>query len=261
MPLHTTVAPDLSSCKVGNLSLKLAENYEELKNAQKLRQFVFFEEPKGATNPSGKIDEDEFDKVCEHFIVYDETDMNNPKVVGTYRLLRRNETKNPAKFYTESEFDITKLKNSDYNLLELGRSCIHPNYRDGKVIQLLWRGIGIFIAFHRLDYLFGCASFPGIDAKLHEQSISYLMHFHKAPDEICPKARKEISANIEIIPLDKIDKKHAMMKLPSLLKGYIRAGCMIGEGAIIDKFCETIDVCTIMDTSKIAKRYSEHFVK
>ncbi len=258
MPLNTTVSPDLSSCKVGNLSLKLADNVEELKKAQALRQFVFFEEPQGIKTASGKLDSDEFDAVCEHFVVYDE-DTN--AVVGTYRLLRRNETKKPEKFYTESEFDITKLKNSNYNLLELGRSCIHPDYRDGKVIQLLWRGIGIFIAFHRLQYLFGCASFNGVDAKQHQESISYLQHFHKAPDGICPVARPEFSAKIEILPLDKIDKKHAMMKLPSLLKGYIRAGCMIGEGAVIDEYCQTTDVCTIMDTSKIAKRYSEHFVK
>jgi len=91
----------------------------------------------GLTAPSGGIDEDEFDDVCEHLLV-----MNGKEVVGTYRLLRRNETKNPSKFYTSGEFDISKLLETDFNLLELGRSCIHPNFRDGKVIQILWKGLG-----------------------------------------------------------------------------------------------------------------------
>ncbi|MDX1948914.1 MAG: GNAT family N-acyltransferase [Rickettsiales bacterium] len=261
MPLNTSVFPDLSDCRIGSLHLKLAETNEELVKSQILRQFVFFEEPKNISTPSGKIDQDEFDKECEHLLVVDDENPSDIKVVGTYRLLRRNETKTPSKFYTEGEFDISKLKNSKYNLLELGRSCIHPKYRDGKAIQLLWRGIGAFIVFHKINYLFGCASFNGIDAKLHEESISYLMHFHKAPDEICPIALPKFRADINVLPLENIDKKKALSNLPSLIKGYIRTGCMIGEGAVIDKICETTDVCTIMDTQKIVKRYSEHFVK
>jgi putative hemolysin len=253
--------PDLSSCRIGNVYLKIASNDTEIKKAQILRHFVFFEEVNGATEPSGKIDEDEFDKYFEHLLVIDDTDKNNEKVVGTYRLLRRTPDKKVEKFYTETEYDISKLKAGDFNLLELGRSCIHPAYRDGKVIQLLWKGIGIFIAHHKINYLFGCGSFQDVDANKHSLGLSYLYHYHSADSSIAPTARKEVKANFDLIPIEKLDKKLGFSSLPPLLKGYIRTGCKIGEGAVLDKFCNTTDVCIILDTASIAKRYSEHFVK
>lgn len=247
--------PDFSGCRIGNIFLKLAETEEELIKSKKLRYFTFFDEPQGLTEPSGKIDNDEFDDVCEHLLVMDGED-----VVGTYRLLRRDKTKNPKKFYTETEYDISKLKATDYNLLELGRSCIHPNYRDGKVIQLLWKGIGTYLGFYKIDYMFGCASFPGTNIDEFNDAIVYLMENHLAPEDICPKALDNMRIETKPIELENIDRKEVFSKMPALLKGYIRAGCMVGEGAIKDDFCKTIDVCMIMDTSRIAKRYSEHFV-
>ena len=254
-------SPDFSTCVIGDIYLKLAEKEEELIESQKLRHFAFFDEPNGATEISGKIDSDEFDEECEHLIVMDKSvNPASPKVVGTYRLLRKDETKKPTKFYTEGEFDITNLKNSHYNILELGRSCIHPDYRDGKIIQLLWKGIGAFIWHHKLQYLFGCASFTGTNLE-HKAAISYLHHHHLAPKEICPTARDEIRVKFDIMDKENIDRKEAFSTMPALLKGYIRSGCMIGEGAVLDDHCKTIDVCMVMDTSKIAKRYSEHFVE
>jgi len=245
---------------MGKIFLKLAESKEELIQAQKLRHFVFFEEPEGKTIPSGEIDSDEFDDICEHLLVMTDTD-KGPKVIGTYRLLRRTPDKKVERFYTEGEFDISRLKNSTHNLLELGRSCISPEFRDGRVIQLLWAGIGIYLACHKINYMFGCGSFFGTDPKEHVVPISYLFQNHMAPDDICPIARPECAGKLDILAKDKIDKKEAFSKLPALLKGYIRTGCMVGNGVVIDNFCKTVDVCIIMDTSKIAKRYSEHFVK
>lgn len=261
MILNISSKPDLSSCKMGNIYLKLAETQDELTQAQKLRHFVFFEEPNGVTTPSGKIDKDEFDDACEHLLVMDSSDAANHKVVGNYRVLRRTPDKQVTKFYSEGEFDISGLKNSKYNIMELGRSCIHPNYRDGKVIQLLWAGIGAYIAHHKIKYLFGCASFFGTDANEHAIPISYLIHNHRAPDEICPTPKPEVAAKFDLIPADKIERKEAFSKLPALLKGYMRTGCMVGNGAVIDNICKTTDVFIIMDTDKIVKRYSEHFVE
>ena len=253
--------PDLSSCRIGSVYLKIAENQSEIEKAQVLRHFVFFEEVNGETNPSGKIDSDEFDKYCEHLLVVDDSDPSNEKVVGTYRLLRQTQDKKVSKFYTETEYDISKLKSSGSNLLELGRSCIHPDYRDGKVIQLLWKGIGMFIAYHKINYLFGCGSFIGADASKHQLGLSYLYHYHSADPAIAPVAREEVKANFEILPIEKIDKKLGFAALPALLKGYIRTGCKIGNGAVLDRFCNTTDVCIILNTENLAKRYSEHFVK
>ncbi len=251
---------NLSSHRMGNVYLKLAETADELTQAQKLRHFVFFEEPEGATEASGKIDSDEFDKICEHLLVMDDSNPQSPKVVGTYRLLRRTPDKQVDKFYTETEFDINGLKNSGLNIMELGRSCIHPSYRDGKVIQLLWAGIGAYIAHHNISFLFGCGSFFGTDPQEHAVPISYLMHNHLAPESICPSPRPEVAAPFKLLEKDNIDKKEAFSKLPALLKGYIRTGCMVGSGVVIDNVCKTTDVCIILDTTKIAKRYSQHFV-
>jgi L-ornithine Nalpha-acyltransferase len=252
--------PDLSSCKMGNIYLKLAETQEEVTQAQKLRHFVFFEEPAGKTVPSGELDKDEFDDVCEHLLVMDGSDPQNHKVVGNYRLLRKTKDKKVNKFYTEGEFDISGLKNSQHNIVELGRSCTYPGFRDGRVIQLLWSGIGAFIAHHKIKYLFGCASFFGTDVKEHELPISYLINNHLAPAELRSSPKPEVAAKFDVIPADQINKKEAFSKLPPLLKGYIRTGCMVGNGAVIDELCKTTDVFIIMDTEKMVKRYSEHFV-
>lgn len=252
--------PDFSSCKMGNIYLKISTDSDELLEAKKLRHFVFFEEPKGIEEPSGQVDEDEYDKDCEHLLVIHE-DENAKNVVGTYRLLRRDQNKRPEKFYTSTEYDISKLLASDYKLLELGRSCIHPDFRDGRVIQLLWKGIGIYIASHNIDYMFGCGSFSGDSIEEFGDSIAYLLKNHKAPEEICPVANPDIKADIDLDKYQNIDKKEAFSKMPALLKGYIRSGCMVGDGAVIDSYCKTIDVCIVMDTARIAKRYSQHFVK
>ncbi len=252
---NNKIIPDFSDCRKGDIYLKLAETESEILSSKKLRYFTFFDEPNGLTEPSGGIDEDEFDSSCEHLLV-----MNGDEVVGTYRLLRRNDSKKPAKLYTSTEFDISKLLASTYNLLELGRSCIHPAYRDGKVIQLLWKGLGIYLAAHKIDFMFGCASFKGIDEDKYNDTIYYLMQNHLAPEEICPEALPEVAIKIKPVDLKTIDKKDIMLQLPALLKGYIRAGCMVGNGAVKDEFCKTIDVCIIMDTSKIAQKYSNKFV-
>jgi len=109
--------------------------------------------------------------------------------------------------------------------------------------------------------MFGCASFKGTDISKYNDVLYYLIQNHKAPENICPIANEDISADIVAVNLEKFDKKEVFSHLPALLKGYLRAGCMVGDGAIIDNFCKTIDVCIIMDTSRIADKYSSKFVK
>lgn len=262
MSIASNIVPDFTDCRVNNVFLKLAETPEELVQVKILRHYCFFEEPKGVSEPSGALDQDEFDENCEHMLVMDDSeDVDNPKVVGTYRLLRRDAVKQTNKFYTETEFDISKLKALDCNLLELGRSCIHPAYRDGKVIQLLWKGLGTYLAHYKISYMFGCASFHGNDVSELNDSLSYLMSKYKAPEDICPVALDSCKVEVDLKSEDDIDRKDVFVKLPALLKGYIRAGCMVGEGAVKDEYCNTIDVCILMDTSKIAKKYSQRFVE
>ncbi|MFN5352303.1 MAG: GNAT family N-acetyltransferase [Alphaproteobacteria bacterium] len=259
------ILPDLSKYKVGNLSLRFTNDPEDIEKTQKLRYRSFFLEQKEVGNTVNnlpeEIDADKFDYYCDHLIVIDESAVSSEKVVGTYRFLRKSYLTHGSQFYTQTEFDISSLLNNSSNALEVGRSCVHPAYRNGLVIQLLWRGIAEYISAFGIDYIFGCASLPGNDPKKHLLSLSYLFNYHLAPQEICPKPLEKIKADIDILPKELIDKdkKRAFVTLPPLIKGYLRIGGMVGNGAIIDNVCNTTDVCMIVDTRNLAQKYSNKF--
>ncbi len=270
------IFPDLSALTADTLSLKLTRDPALVKQAQKLRHRVFFQE-EAAQHGSGEgskpipgekvaftgeeVDEDKFDKVCDHLLVLDQPEgAAQPKVVGTYRLLRSNTELPFDHFYTETEFDISPILAAGGNLLELGRSCIAPEYRNGAVIQLLWRAIGAYIVHFKIDYMFGCASFHGTDPMEFQQGISYLHHHHLAPEHIRPHPQPAWRATLPILPESEIRRRDALRQLPPLMKGYMRLGGYIGEGVIVDNFCHTVDVCIVLDSKNIPTRYTEHFL-
>lgn len=257
--------PDLSKYTVGNLSLRFTNDSEDIEKAQKLRYRSFFLEQKQVGNMVNQfpeeIDVDDFDFYCDHLMVIDESATKSEKVVGTYRFLRSEYLPRNATFYTQTEFDISNLLKSSSNVLELGRSCVHPSYRNGLVIQLLWRGIAEYVGNFNVDYIFGCASLAGADAKDHLLPLSYLFNYHVAPKEICPYPLEKVRAKIDILPKDVIEKekKKAFVSLPPLIKGYIRLGGVVSDGAILDTVCNTTDVCMIVDTRNIARKYTSKF--
>lgn len=236
---------------------------DEIENSQRLRYDVFYREygakPIDNMAELGR-DYDDFDGYADHMIVVDENRSDNP-VVGTYRLLRQDNANKIGQFYTDDEFDISSLRNSEKNLMELGRSCVHPDYRTRPVLQMLWQGIAAYISHYNVDLMFGCASFQGTNVQAIEAELSYLHHFHRSPVELRPLAVPSRYVEMNILAKDQLDPKLIMRDLPSLIKGYLRIGCSIGDGAIVDHQFNTTDVCIVLQAEQIASRYSRHFAR
>ena len=244
-----------------NFTIKIAETNFEIKKAQSLRYKIFFKEKK-IKKKSFKFllqrDYDFYDKISDHLIIIDNNREIRDNVIGTYRLLRGNCAKLYRGFYTEQEFDISNLKKnfSSKDILELGRSCVHPQYRSGIILKLLWQGISNYIKMYKIKILMGCASFHGTNPSKFKDEFSLLYESYRLPEDYDVKSLQsnEISFN------KNINQSITLNKLPPLIKGYLRAGGMVSENFYIDTEFETIDYCVIMLTEKIVSRYQNKFL-
>jgi len=246
-----------------NLEIRLAESPAEIEAAQRLRYGVFYEELRAVPSietARQKRDADQFDVYCDHLLVVDlEKSGAKPFICGTYRLLRRKSAMANQGFYSADEYDLTALISQPGELVELGRSCVHQDYRSGAVMQLLWRGIADYLSHYRISLMFGCGSLPGTDAEALMPALSYLHHFHLAPRDLRPRAVADRYVAIDRIPLIRLDQKAARDMLPPLIKGYMRLGGFIGDGAVIDHQFNTTDVCIIVPTDHITEKYHRHY--
>jgi putative hemolysin len=249
----------------GDLQVRLAASPDDLAAAQALRYDVFYREMAAQASPEMAAigrDFDFYDDYCDMLLVIDQSLPDEANVVGTYRLLRQEVAPAAGGFYTESEFDISALTRQfrpDWRGLELGRSCVHRDYRNQATIQLLWRGIGQYIATHRIGYMFGCASLPGTDPQALALPLSFLYHRCLAPADLRVRALPERYTAMDLIPADRLDDRAAIKVLPPLIKGYLRLGCHIGDGAVVDHQFGTTDVCIILPVERIQSRYFSHF--
>ncbi len=256
-----TIIP--AACTQGRqLSVRLASTESDIEAAQKLRWEVFCAERGAVVDlDSQGLDADPFDLVCDHLLVEDHTP-EETKVVGTYRLLRESVARRHSGFYTSNEYRIDMLAaacNSGQELLELGRSCVAPAYRDAGTIQLLWRGIARYLERHSISVMFGCASFHGTDPDEHADSLSYLYHNHLAPAAFRASAIPARHVEMARLPIGGYDPRIAMRKLPPLIKGYLRVGAMVGDGAVVDAPFNTVDVFVVMPVASISERYLGRF--
>ena len=253
----------------GALEVRLAETELEIEQAQRLRYAVFYEEMSAIPSPQmreSRRDFDKYDDVCDHLLVVDRDahdEDGQPLVVGTYRLTREKDAAKVGGFYTASEYDLLPMisglpKGTRY--LELGRSCVLKSYRARPgTMQLLWKGLMAYCARFDIELMFGCASLPGIDVSEMALPLSYLHHYHPMPQDIRVTARPELATPMDILAKDSFDPREALRTLPPLLKGYVRAGCMIGESAVIDRqFCTT-DVFIYFPISTMDARYKSRF--
>lgn len=258
---HASIPP-FEEQTAGNLAVRLATTPQEVDAAQALRYRVFHEEM-GATAEgadTARRDVDEYDAVCDHLLVldYDRPDKES-QVVGTYRLLRREAMQQIGRFYSESEFNIDAIKRHPGEILELGRSCVDKDYRNRVVMQLLWRGIGVYVDRYRIKMMFGCASLTGTDPKAHAQPLSYLYHFHLAPPAFQPQALPERYVEMNMIPKEKVNEKAAFAALPPLIKGYLRAGGQVGKGAVVDYDYNTTDVGIVVEIKQVTDKYVQRY--
>jgi L-ornithine Nalpha-acyltransferase len=261
--------------RVGNLEVRLARTWAEIKLAQRLRYQVFFEEMSAVPSRLAQFrrrDEDAYDALCDHLLVVDldktKTGRSGwperPKVIGTYRILRQEVADRGPGFYSAGEYDIAPLlkrKSATHRFMELGRSCVLAPYRSKRSVELLWHGLWTYVRENSIDVMIGCASFEGIDLDEHSMALSYLHHNARAPEERRCAARKDLGVSMNRMPIDEVDQKAALKAMPPLIKAYLRLGAYFGDGAVIDRQFGTTDVLVIMPVANIDPRYFEHYGK
>jgi putative hemolysin len=256
--------------RVGSLEVRLATTAKEIRRAQRLRYKVFFAEGGASADRHMALtrrDLCEFDQVCDHLLVIDHAAGSSrlgivkSKVVGTYRLLRQEVAQCSFGFYSAREFDIAPLleRHRDKRFMELGRSCVNKEYRTKRTLELLWHGIWVYVLHHKIDVMIGCASLDGTNPQALALPLSFLHHRARADQEYDARARGERYVDMHFLSENAIDERRALNALPPLLKGYLRVGARIGEGAVIDHQFGTTDVLIIMPIASIEARYISHF--
>ena len=246
-----------------SLQVRLAEDEAEIDAAQALRYRVFYEEM--GARPSLEIarrgrDFDRYDGVCDHLLVIDHARGSGAAaVVGTYRLIRRAMAARSGGFYSASEYDLGAIPDYPGEILELGRSCTDASARTGPAAKLMWRGIAAYVFHYGIEVMFGCASLHGTDPEALALPLSYLHHFHRAPPDLRMRALDDRYIEMNRMVKEAIDPARALAVLPPLIKGYLRLGGFVGDGAVIDRPFNTTDVSIVVKTDLVAGKYYRHY--
>ena len=247
----------------GKLGVRIATSAGEIDAAQALRFRVFYDEmgahPDAAT-AANRRDSDRFDAVADHLLVIDHAIGPGPEgVVGTYRLIRSEAAAQVGGFYSADEYDLSAVQAFPGRVMELGRSCVDARYRNRAVMQLLWRGIAAYVFRHGVGLMFGCASLPGTDPDALAVELTYLHTHHLAPPELRPRAVPERFVEMRRMNPAALQPRRALAALPPLIKGYLRLGGFVGDGAVIDRQFNTVDVAIVVKTDLITDKYLRHF--
>ena len=264
---HLDDAASASFARSGSLEMRLATTPSEIEAAQRLRYDVFYEEMSATASSemaAVRRDFDKYDDYCDHLLVIDHNAPSDASVVGTYRLLRQDIAEAHDGFYTAGEFDIEPLLRrapEGTKFLELGRSCVLKDYRTKHTIELLWHGIMTYVARHSMDVMFGCASFNGTNPRDLALPLSFLYHSYLTPKEWEVRAHDRLRVDMNLMPEKDISIREAVRALPPLIKGYVRAGAYIGDGAVIDRQFGTTDVLILFPVTQLNDRYRSKFAK
>ena len=247
-------------------SMRLAQDAQDLLGAQRLRYRVFVQElgaTGGLVDHERQLEYDAFDEIFDHLILVDNRldPASGDHVVGAYRLLPSDRVGDTGRYYSESEYDLTALRQSGRKLVELGRTCVHADHRGGASMLLLWNGLAEYVLERDIEVMFGPASFHGTDVQALAQPLAWLHHNHLAPEDLLVRALDEGRAEMNLIPADQLDRKAAMAGMPALIKAYLRLGGVVGDGAFIDRPFNTTDVCLLMDTSRMSAKHKDFYVR
>jgi L-ornithine Nalpha-acyltransferase len=257
-----------------HMEVRLARSAADISAAQALRYKVFYGEMGAEPAPEmvavGR-DFDRFDLYCDHLLVIDHSEAEGGRVVGTYRLLRQSVAERQGGFYTATEFDVSKLMAYPGEIMEVGRACVDASHRNrATTMQLLWRGIATYTAQYDVKIMFGCGSLPGTDPLALARPLSYLYYNHLAPEHLRARALPDRYVRIDLLPPREIDAEAAVAELdaratlsalPPLIKGYLRLGGLIADGAVIDPVFRTTDVCIIVVTDRMTTKYFNHYLR
>lgn len=260
--------------RLGSLEVRLARNAAEVRRAQKLRYHVFYREMSAFAGPATALaqrDIDLFDGCCDHLLVIDHGSAGAPAatrrragrgtVVATCRLLRQDVAARSGGFYSAAEFDVAALvaRYRALNFLELGRSCVLAAYRNKRTVELLWHGIWTYALQHRVDVMLGCASLPGTDPDRLAEPLAFLHHYARAPEEWRTRALPARFVDLDRLPREAVAPRTALAALPPLIKGYLRLGAFVADGAVVDRQFGTTDVLIVLPVAAISSRYLSHF--
>jgi len=234
---------------------RLAQSEADLRAAQRLRYEVFVEEMGAKASEADhaeRLERDRFDEHFDHLLLLD-----GPKIVGAYRLMRSEMATKGIGFYSAAEFDLSKLQGQ--RALELGRSCVAKAYRGGVGLHLLWDALGDYVTRHEINILFGVASFHGTQIAPLKQALTYLHHKSLAPEDL--RVRSKAYVSLDQMAWETVDQRAAVKEIPPLIRAYLRLGGFVGDGAFIDHGFNTVDVCLIMDTARMVRRYKAYYSK
>lgn len=240
-----------NSAKQSPISISWARHQDEVREAQRLRYKVFAEEMGATLKPSAEgLDVDIFDDFCEHLIIRDTESL---KVIGTYRVLPPHQAKQMGCFYSDSEFDLTRLRHLRHKMVEVGRSCVHRDYRSGGVIMALWSGLGQYMKKNDYEIMLGCASVQMVDGGHYAASLSTMLNTNHLTDieyRVFPRLAlpvEELNNQLEVEP-------------PALIKGYLRLGAKVCGNPAWDPDFNTADFLTMLRMEDIHPRYAKHFL-
>jgi putative hemolysin len=249
-----------------SLILRLARDDRDLCAAQRLRYKVFVQEMGGngpLVDHANRLERDTLDPWFDHLLLIDPRRDAEAldDVVGAYRLLPSDRADMAGGFYSAGEFDLSPLIGSGRKLLELGRSCVHPDHRGGAAMLLLWNGLADYVLERGIEVLFGAASFPGVDPDRHAASLSHLFHNHLAPPHLRVRALVPGRQEMDLLPAQTLDRRAAITGIPALIKAYLRLGGFVGDGAFVDGAFNTTDVCLVMDTAEMSARHRQFYIR
>jgi putative hemolysin len=261
LPAATRLHPAIVDIRSGPLQVRLAETTADIDAAQALRYRIFYERLGAQPLPETaclRRDVDQFDSDCDHLLVLDHS-RGTGRVIGTYRLIRRDTAARLGGFYSAKEFDISAVVRHAGEVLELGRSCVDPAYRNRSAMQLLWSGIAAYVFHYDVVLMFGCASLPGTNPDALSIPLSYLHRYHLAPPALRPRALTDRYVEMRRLRPCAIDATRAMAALPPLIRGYLRLGGFVGDGAVVDEQFNTTDVCVVVKTDLVTEKYFRHY--
>ena len=269
--LRTPVITGETLGQIGSLEVRMARNFREVKKAQRLRYEVFYNEMSATADAStlaNQRDADPFDAFCDHLLVVDHASLKRnklgrlkPQIVGTYRVLRQDIADRHCGFYTAAEYDIRSLidANPDKRFMELGRSCVLKPYRNKKTVELLWHGIWSYVLKHKIDVMLGCASIECTNPELIAEQLSFLHHNAQAPEKWRVRAVENRYVEMNRLAIDEFKPREALRALPPLVKGYLRLGAFVGDGAVVDHQFGTTDILIVLPVSELNTRYVNYY--
>lgn len=254
----------LSSCCSDLFEVRLSSSEEDVIKAQKLRYNVFYEE--GNAQPTAqsalyKRELDAYDWQAEHLLIIEKT---SKQLVACYRMMRRSQLPSGMKFYSQSEFDLNKVLQHPLatNCVELSRACVAKKFRASLIPNLLLKALGIYTSYHKFGLLFGCGSLPGTDPKALAAPLSWMYHNYLAPQDLCATPLPHLFQRMDLIEKKDLNFKQANTAMPPLIKGYLRMGCNVGNGAVIDQQFKTTDIFITLAMDKEAgqQRYIQRYL-